>query len=174
MTKKHGRAEIRFKLEHDLYDAAEEAFREAGLSIETGLTELEASKLLPADSRAYADGSKFDAVWSSACAWPSATFFLEHLGNVIEVSCKLAEGKHGMGYYNIFHGSPLGGHLKADAVKTIGFITLPFMGRESHFLAFFNEEGESMFQVYVGRENHQLIPEARDAFLALKAELGAA
>ena len=33
MTKKHGRAEIRFKLEHDLYDAAEEAFREAGLSI---------------------------------------------------------------------------------------------------------------------------------------------
>lgn len=29
MTKKHGRAEIRFKLEHDLYDAAEEAFREA-------------------------------------------------------------------------------------------------------------------------------------------------
>lgn len=31
MTKKHGRAEIRFKLEHDLYDAAEEAFREAGL-----------------------------------------------------------------------------------------------------------------------------------------------
>lgn len=38
MTKKHGRAEIRFKLEHDLYDAAEEAFREAGLSIETGLT----------------------------------------------------------------------------------------------------------------------------------------
>ena len=38
MTKKHGRAEIRFKLEHDLYDAAEEAFHEAGLSIETGLT----------------------------------------------------------------------------------------------------------------------------------------
>ena len=38
MTKKHGHAEIRFKLEHDLYDAAEEAFREAGLSIETGLT----------------------------------------------------------------------------------------------------------------------------------------
>ena len=144
------------------------------LAAATGLTELEASKLLPADSRAYADGSKFDAVWSSACAWPSATFFLEPLGNVIEVSCKLAEGKHGMGYYNIFHGSPLGGHLKADAVKTIGFITLPFMGRESHFLAFFNEEGESMFQVYVGRENHQLIPEARDAFLALKAELGAA
>ena len=83
------------------------------LAAATGLTELEASKLLPADSRAYADGSKFDAVWSSACAWPSATFFLEHLGNVIEVSCKLAEGKHGMGYYNIFHGSPLGGHLKA-------------------------------------------------------------
>ena len=65
------------------------------LAAATGLTELEASKLLPADSRAYADGSKFDAVWSSACAWPSATFFLEHLGNVIEVSCKLAEGKHG-------------------------------------------------------------------------------
>ena len=31
-----------------------------------------------------------------------------------------------------------------------------------------------MFQVYVSRENRQLIPEARDAFLALKAELGAA
>ena len=73
------------------------------LAAATGLTELEASKLLPADSRAYADGSKFDAVWSSACAWPSATFFLEHLGNVIEVSCKLAEGKHGMGYYNTRH-----------------------------------------------------------------------
>ena len=30
------------------------------LAAATGLTELEASKLLPADSRAYADGSKFD------------------------------------------------------------------------------------------------------------------
>ena len=33
MTKKHGRAEIRFKLEHDLYDAAEEAFHEAGFRL---------------------------------------------------------------------------------------------------------------------------------------------
>ena len=52
------------------------------LAAATGLTELEASKLLPADSRAYADGSKFDAVWSSACACSSWALVLSRLSTV--------------------------------------------------------------------------------------------
>ncbi len=136
-----------------------------------GCSMLEAAEELPAEMRSFAPGEDFERIWAALADWQSATVIIQYLGNVFEICCRLAPGKIGRGYYNIMGGkSPFEGHLKADAVKRIGFISLPFMGRESHFVAFFNEEGVSMYDVYVGRENHRLIESARQSFLALQKE----
>ncbi|MFQ9938281.1 MAG: hypothetical protein ACLRW2_07675 [Parasutterella excrementihominis] len=46
-------------------------------------------------------------------------------------------------------------------------MTMPFMGRESHFAAFFTTSGE-VASMYVGREKHKLIESAKEKFLALQ------
>ena len=75
-----------------------------------------------------------------------------------------------MGYYNILHAdATLGGHIKADTISEMAFISMPFMGRESHYVAFFGQDGSLHFSVYVGRENHQLIASVKEAFAAAKA-----
>ena len=47
-------------------------------------------------------------------------------------------------------------------------MTMPFMGRESHFAAFFTTSGEVAYSMYVGREKHKLIESAKEKFLALQ------
>ena len=69
-------------------------------------------------------------------------------------------------------GSGLGGHLKIDDLGHICFLSLPFMGLESHSVQFFNAAGTVLFSVYVGRENRQLIPAARESFFALREAVG--
>ena len=46
------------------------------------------------------------------------------------------------------------------------------MGLESHSVQFFNAAGMVLFSVYVGRENRQLIPAARESFFALREAVG--
>jgi len=90
-------------------------------------------------------------------------------GNVIEVETKLVTGKAAMGYYNLMGGkSPLQGHFKYGDISEIGFVTMPFMGRESHFAAFFTTSGDVAYSMYVGREKHKLIESAKEKFLALQ------
>lgn len=132
---------------------------------------LEAAKELPEGNTSFAKGSEFKPVWEELCTWSGVTLIVQHMGNVFEIACKLAQGKEAMGYYNIMgNKSSFGGHLRIDRYQEIGFISLPFMGRESHFVVFFNEKGEEVFSVYVGRENHKLIESAKESFLALQAK----
>ena len=43
---------------------------------------------------------------------------------------------------------------------------MPFMGRESLSVLFFDAEGRVSFSVYAGRENHQIIESVKTAFFA--------
>ena len=70
---------------------------------------------------------------------------MTHLGTVIEIKGKIPEGRHGHGYFNLSGGSGLGGHLKIDDLGHICFLSLPFMGLESHSVQFFNAAGTVMF-----------------------------
>lgn len=91
------------------------------------------------------------------------TFIVTAHGNVIEVETKLVTGKAAMGYYNLMGGkSPLQGHFKYGDISEIGFVTMPFLGRESHFAAFFTTSGEVAYSMYVGREKHKLIESAKE------------
>jgi heme iron utilization protein len=56
------------------------------------------------------------------------------------------------------------------AKGAIPCVSKPFMGLESHSVRFYNEKGEAMFAVYVGREGRALIPSVREGFMALRRE----
>ena len=107
------------------------------------VTAQEAAHLLPEGSATFAPGSDFESVWAAIAEWEKITFIVSAHGNVIEVETKLVTGKAAMGYYNLMGGkSPLQGHFKYGDISEIGFVTMPFMGRESHFAAFFTTSGE--------------------------------
>ena len=134
-------------------------------------TALEAAYVLPSENCAFVRRDVgFETVWSELCTWERVTFFISHEGHVFEIVTKLSPGKSAMGYYNILHAdATLGGHIKADAIADMAFISMPFMGRESHYVAFFGLDGSLHFSVYVGRDNHHLIASVKDAFTLAKA-----
>lgn len=136
---------------------------------ELGVSELEAARALPKDACAFVkEGVAFETVWEELVEWEKVTLFIIHCGHVFEIQTKLSAGKTAMGFYNMLHDSVVGGHLKADGVAATAFVSMPFMGRESHFVGFFGKEGELQFSVYVGREKHKLIESVRDRFFDAK------
>lgn len=141
------------------------------IATDCAISELEAARALPDSMRAFCSGDSFDAVWQGMETWPSATFLMQHAGNVLEVRSKVPSGKHAHGYFNLEHDQPLGGHIKAESITDICFLSLPFMGMESHSIQFFDKDGAVLFDVYVGRENHVLIPAAKDSFMSMRATL---
>lgn len=134
------------------------------------ISELESARALPEEMRAFCAGDCFDAVWQDMETWASATFIIQHAGNVLEIKSKIPSGKHSHGYFNLEHGQPLSGHIKAELVSDICFLSLPFMGKESHSIQFFDKNGAVLFAVYVGREKHALIPEAKDSFISMRTK----
>lgn len=135
-----------------------------------GITELEAARRMPADIVSFVSGDAsecFDELWASLADWEKATLFIIHGGHVFEIAAKLSAGKRAQGYYNILQKSAVvGGHIRPEAISAAAFLTMPFMGRESLSVVFFDAEGHVSFSVYAGRENHQIIPSVKDAFLA--------
>lgn len=142
----------------------------ASLAGEFGVSEKAIAEAMPEDMAKVVSGEHFEKVWNALTAWEKATFIVQHGGHVIEIKTRIAPGKFGHGYYNIMHGEAVGGHLKADAVAHIGFLSMPFMGLESHSVQFFDAEGRVAFSIYAGRgSDKKILPDVRDSFLALKA-----
>lgn len=141
----------------------------SGIGEALQVTPQEAAHMLPEGTATFAPGEDFEKVWAAIAEWEKVTFIVTSFGNVIEVEAKLVTGKPAMGYYNLMGGkSPLQGHFKYGDISEIGFISMPFMGRESHFAAFFTKNGDVAYSMYVGREKHQLIESAKEKFLALQ------
>lgn len=135
-----------------------------------GMTEIEAARRLPADRVSFVTGDmneRFDNLWAALAAWEKATLFITHEGHVFEIAAKLSTGKRAMGYYNILaKDAVVGGHLAYEKIKAAAFVTMPFMGRESLSVLFFDAEGRVSFSVYAGRENHPIIESVKTAFFA--------
>ena len=122
------------------------------------VTAQEAAHLLPEGSASLCSGVPISKAFGPPLPnGEKITFIVTAHGNVIEVETKLVTGKAAMGYYNLMGGkSPLQGHFKYGDISEIGFVTMPFMGRESHFAAFFTTSGDVAYSMYVGREKHKL------------------
>lgn len=141
------------------------------------VTPLEAAQLLPAEVVTFVSGDaaeRFDDIWAELASWDKVTMIITHLGHVIEVAGQLGTGKRAQGYYNIMgKDAAVGGHIRYDAMAAVGFMSLPFMGRESLSVQFFDKTGDVAFSVYVGRENHKLIESVKARFIKAREAFAA-
>lgn len=143
----------------------------SSLAREYHVTEKDVAEHLPEGMCAFTSGENFLRVWEALGTWEKAVFIVEHEGHVLEIRGRIPAGRSGHGYYNLMGGEALGGHIRADAVSAVAFLSMPFMGLESHSVQFFNAEGSVSFAVYAGRENHVVLPSVKEAFLRLRRDM---
>ncbi|MEO0421989.1 MAG: heme utilization cystosolic carrier protein HutX [Pseudomonadota bacterium] len=119
---------------------------------EFGVTPLEAAHLLPAEHCTLVDGAMLPDVLEELSRWGEVMFLVHLPAFIVEVKTSIPAVTAGRGYLNFQGGAPLGGHLREDACEAIAFLDRPFMGRRSCAALFFDEAGDCIFKVFVGRE----------------------
>lgn len=115
-------------------------------------------------------GNRSEEILTQISQWGTFTTIIEKAGSIFEIKDRFPSGMMGRGYYNLNMKEQEGaihGHLKLDNIAHIAFVSLPFRGKESYNIAFTAENGETIFKVYLGRdENRQLFPEQVQQFNA--------
>ncbi|MEO0425504.1 MAG: heme utilization cystosolic carrier protein HutX [Pseudomonadota bacterium] len=119
---------------------------------EFGVTPLEAAHHLPPEHCTLVDGATLPDVLEELSRWGEVMFLVHLPAFIVEVKTSIPAVKAGRGYLNFQGGAPLGGHLREDACEAIAFLDRPFMGRRSCAALFFDEAGDCIFKVFVGRE----------------------
>lgn len=136
---------------------------ENGVSLQTVV------ECLPETSRVFAPGEFAEAVMADIADWGIVTVLVHTQDIILECKGKLPAGKTARGFYNLDHGSPIGGHFRLDQCAAMAFVRRAFMGSDSCSVSFFNRRGEAMFKIFVGREeNRQLIASQVERFTALQ------
>ena len=118
-------------------------------------SELEVLQNLDEKETLILGNASFDKVWEFLTTFKKLTLFLEKAGNIFEIDTRIGPGKEGMGYFNLFEKGCLNGHLVKDSVSHIALLKLPFMHLTSYQVVFLGKDGNSIFSLYLGRENHQ-------------------
>lgn len=136
------------------------------------LSMLEVSQCLPEAYWQAIDGKHFIHVLQAVCQWGKVTCIV-HTDDVIMEFCgDFPQGSEGHGFYNLRNNPHLSGHLRANHCERILFIERPFMGLNTASIQFFNIRGNSMFKIYLSRDNNkQILPQQLQAFRQLAAEL---
>lgn len=118
------------------------------------------------------DGNNFDTVWGEVSTWGDVMFLI-HSGDIIaEISGELPPGKHSDKYFNLRHQKGLSGHIRAEHCQYIAFIERTFMKMATASIVFLNHAGQSMFKIFVGRdEKHQLKTEQLEKYRTLVKKL---
>lgn len=102
------------------------------------------------------DGSHFVDVLTDIADWGAVTFICHSKDAVVEFSGPFPQGRMGHGMYNLQGGGAgLSGHLRPENCKAIFFVRRPFMGMETLSIQFFNADGETIFKIYVGRDEQR-------------------
>jgi len=102
------------------------------------------------------DGHHFIEVLTDIANWGAITFICHSKDAVVEFSGPFPQGRIGHGMYNLQGGSiGLSGHLRPENCKSIFFVRRPFMGMETLSIQFFNADGETIFKIYVGRDEQR-------------------
>ncbi|QIW15682.1 heme iron utilization protein [Pasteurellaceae bacterium RH1A] len=111
---------------------------------------------------------KAQAILEDVPEWGTFTTIIEKEGSIFEIKDRFPTGTLGHGYYNLNMKDDQGaihGHLKLDKVRQVAFVSLPFRGKESYNIAFIAHSGETIFKIYLGRdEKRQLFPEQVEKF----------
>lgn len=137
-----------------------------------GLSESEVVKSLPEGMATLINGEKAQEILEGLVGFGDVTTIVRSFGSIFEVKAPFPKGKLAHGYYNLMgRNGELHGHLKLDLITDIALVSKPFRGSESHYFGFFDQDGHSVFKIYLGRDKkRQLIPEQVSAFNVLKQE----
>ena len=118
------------------------------------------------------EANRAEEIFAQIAQWGTFTTIIEKCGSIFEIKDRFPEGIVGRGYYNLNMKGDQGalhGHLKLDGIAQIAFVSLPFRGKESYNIAFIAHNGETIFKVYLGRdEQRQLFPEQVEKFNAFQ------
>lgn len=113
-----------------------------------------------------------EEILSEISQWGIFTTIIEKAGSIFEIKDRFPTGMLGRGYYNLNMKDDEGaihGHLKLDNIDQIAFVSIPFRGKESYNIAFIAHNGETIFKVYLGRdEQRQLFPNQVEKFKSFK------
>jgi putative heme utilization carrier protein HutX len=130
---------------------------------------------LPADKWKRITGEYFIDVMQDVSGWGSITFIVHTKDAIVEFEGPLPGGTSGHGFYNLKGGGGLSGHLRGANCHAIIFLRRSFMGMETLSIQFFNADGESMFKIFVGRdENRRLKADQIERFATLETRFAAA
>lgn len=159
----------------NLKQKVDELFKDEKMSVieasmKLGVSEYEILKFRGNDEFKEIDGSNLEDVLAEISSWGEVMFCKNTPEFIIEFKAKINPPKKARGYLN-FSGAMgyLGGHLKEDSVKKIGFVSTKFMGVLGHSVHFYNEKNETIFKFYLGRdEKRELKEEQVEKFLRLK------
>ncbi len=137
---------------------------------ELNITERDVVRHLPNNMSTEIKGSEFESVWKEMTKWEKVTALVSNDGIIAEIKGKLSDGKSARGYFNLMDDTaPLNGHIKADAIESIFFVSKPFMNIESHSVQFYTQNGKKVFGIYLGRnKKRQIIESVLDGYKGLR------
>lgn len=138
------------------------------------LSEGEATLALPNQYAVSIDASYTQRILETLPTWGKVTTIVHSHGSIFEVKAPFPKGKVAHGYYNLMgrKDGELNGHLKIDLVTNVVFVSKPFKGMESHFIGFYDQSGNCIFKVYLGRDKkRQIITGQIELFHCLKQDL---
>ncbi len=142
------------------------------MATELGATEGEITFVLPSDMVTPVPGEKAQEILEALPTWGKVTTIVHSFGSIFEYKAPFPKGKVAHGYYNLMgRDGELHGHLRLDLVKHVALVSKPFRKMESHYIGFFDEAGECVFKVYLGRDKkRQLFPEQIEKLELMKKE----
>lgn len=138
----------------------------AAIAEQLGVSEYDVVAALPTEMVTLVSGDHAQAVLEALVDFGPVTTIVHSFGSIFEVKAPFPKGKVARGYYNLMgREGQMHGHLKLDNVRAIALVSKPFMGRESHYLGFFSQEGNNIFKIYLGRnEKRELIASQVEQF----------
>ncbi|MEM7082046.1 MAG: heme utilization cystosolic carrier protein HutX [Pseudomonadota bacterium] len=131
-------------------------------------------ELLPASERLIVRDPPLADLLDQLSAWGEVMIIVQSPSLVAEVVSPLPPATSGRGFLN-FHGdTPFGGHLKEDACGYLACVDRTFNGRRSLSVVFYDHHGESIFKVFVRRDDQrELIPAQITQFEQFRERLAA-
>lgn len=118
-------------------------------------TLLEVVKHLPLSS--VVSGQQFDTIWDNVTQWGKVTTLVHTKDVILEFGGELPSGFHRHGYFNLRGKQGMTGHIKADNCHSIALVERKFMGMDTASILFLNQEGDAMFKIFLGRDEHRVI-----------------
>lgn len=138
------------------------------------VSEGEATLALPSHYVFSIDGGCTQTILQALPFWGNVTTIVHSHGSIFETKAPFPKGKVSHGYYNLMgrRDGELNGHLKIDLVTDVAFVSKPFRGMESHFIGFYEQAGNCVFKVYLGRDKkRQILTGQIELFRSLQRDL---